>query len=215
MSISPILKKRRITNGFCLRCHTPHLPGLLLCERHRALRTATWQRRVERQTALGLCLRCNDPARPGKKSCEKHGNKIPESKHAGCMHCGDKPLVLGTRQCILHVSEQSKRKLLSSTKYRHDKSANGICPRCVDPVVPGKSMCQIHLDDNKRRVKEYYQTRKDSGLCMKCDENQFRGSWYCLTHRTEQAAKLIAWKQKRMAKNANAKPTTNAAVSQD
>lgn len=76
-------------------------------------------------------------------------------------------------------------------RSRHEREnrqyylANGKCPRCggARPVVPGKTLCEVCLENNRRRTRTRHAKAQSLGLCAVCEkrlpEPGFTTCHYC------------------------------------
>ncbi|MEI6730472.1 MAG: hypothetical protein WCL30_04365 [Pseudomonadota bacterium] len=49
---------------------------------------------------------------------------------------------------------------MASLKLYHSRKALGICVRCEGEVVPGKSMCEFHTEETRKKCLETYHKQK-------------------------------------------------------
>lgn len=77
---------------------------------------------------------------------------------------------------------------IRSRKDRENRQyylSNGRCPRCggVRPVVPGKKLCEVCLEDNRKRTRTRHAKAQSLGLCAVCEkrlpEPGFTTCHYC------------------------------------
>ena len=67
---------------------------------------------------------------------------------------------------------------ISKKTIEHIKT-NDLCPRCGQPNVGGKSLCQKHLDQFAAKTLKYRHARIDRGLCPQCNKTKEKNQYYC------------------------------------
>lgn len=58
----------------------------------------------------------------------------------------------------------------------------GLCIRCTESAVPGRSMCEFHLEQNRKRASKKKMKRRKKGLCYDCDQPAAPGKTRCEYH---------------------------------
>lgn len=82
-------------------------------------------------------------------------------------------------------------------KYKLIKATAGECHSCARKAEPGRSMCDIHLlqmrKRNRKRKKLYYaltlqwmKNQVKQGLCVSCTSPAIGGHRYCAVHVAKQ-----------------------------
>lgn len=61
------------------------------------------------------------------------------------------------------------------------------CLECNQPAAPNRARCSEHLADARRRMRDFYQGRKEAGLCTDCGEPADSGVYCsgCAEHRRQ------------------------------
>lgn len=62
------------------------------------------------------------------------------------------------------------------------KKSDGTCQRCSVRRVPGKTLCQRHVDEGNKASREARHARIAAGLCRLCNEPQAEGKKQCIKH---------------------------------
>ena len=82
---------------------------------------------------------------------------------------------------------------------------------CTADTLPGRSLCQKHLDCQRAKTKAERLARVAAGLCRQCDEKPVKGQTRCERHRVmrtesrerEKAAKFAArWEREQRRRRA-------------
>jgi hypothetical protein len=107
---------------------------------------------------------------------------------------------------------------IGSMGIREERLEAGLCYRCSERRVPGRRLCQKHLDADKARKKGVkpkahwkvaWQSRIDQGLCPICGTEAEAGFKMCELCREERRA----YKKSRREKAPDTSDTTNSDAS--
>jgi hypothetical protein len=66
-----------------------------------------------------------------------------------------------------------------SEKTKEYRKTNNLCPRCGQPKVDGKSMCQRHLDKFANKSLRKRHNRINKGLCPSCGNLNNKNQYFC------------------------------------
>lgn len=84
--------------------------------------------------------------------------------------------------------------------YKRRRNERGLCSACNNPIVPGRTLCQAHIDKMAIRNKERKDRLKAAGLCCSCGKHPSKGTSVlcaeCIARRTAPEIKARARKQK-------------------
>lgn len=58
----------------------------------------------------------------------------------------------------------------------------GLCDRCGEASVPGKTACRKHLDEAAARSARSDVRKRDNGVCLDCNEKVVPGKKFCSVH---------------------------------
>lgn len=83
--------------------------------------------------------------------------------------------------------------------YRRAKKARGECRECTQPVAPGRTRCQYHLDKTKGNVRHNYAIKVALGICAKCSEPAEPEKTLCPRHLDSAADSTRRKRQRRAA----------------
>ena len=61
----------------------------------------------------------------------------------------------------------------------------GLCTSCDEPVVPGRTMCERHLEYQREYRRRVRRERRAEGLCIYCGERLSFKSCLCVRHYLE------------------------------
>lgn len=101
--------------------------------------------RRARRRAMGICIYC----------------PLPAGEFATCDAC--------RKKAIESTAQWRRRKQEHERGQRGQKVDKGSrCSRCTREKVPGKSMCQSHLEWMRERRAAIYKKRKDEKVCIDC-----------------------------------------------
>ena len=84
--------------------------------------------------------------------------------------------------------------------YYKRRTENGICVKCMSPVVPGSVYCAEHREAKAAWAAGRRQTLKASGLCVRCAAPAVAGFTLCDTHLAAARQQSGKTRQRRMAK---------------
>lgn len=142
---------------------------------------STRDRKAEyaRRRAKGLCVRCTNQARPARRTCAE---------------CAEKEKIAWQKKFESNKEEilthWRKVKTIKNRIYRLKKRAQGLCFRCLNKAILGRSFCQKHWDahqkDREKRLaqrKALYAKRRKAGLCGLCTRQAAEDSVWCSFHR--------------------------------
>lgn len=66
-----------------------------------------------------------------------------------------------------------------SEKIKEYRKINNLCPKCGQPKVNGKSLCQKHLDKSANKSRKIRHNRINKGLCPGCGNLNNRNQYFC------------------------------------
>lgn len=93
--------------------------------------------------------------------CHRCGNKL-DGKFRTCADCRKKS---DDRHHRWHIIRKT----------------TGLCTRCDNPVVPGKTHCEAHLEDGRSKANSRREKLQSQGLCLNCQKprGDFFSKSYC------------------------------------
>lgn len=77
--------------------------------------------------------------------------------------------------CII----QQEIKMPISKKTIEYRKTNDLCPRCGQPNIDGKSLCQKHLDEFAAKALKYRHIKISKGLCPECGGKNEKNQYCC------------------------------------
>jgi len=94
------------------------------------------------------------------------------------------------RQKVLALLSEMSPAKVSACLGIHENTVRAIfrasrkaCTRCTKPVIPGKTMCQECLENDRKRIMKRRKQRRRAGLCLECGFPRMDGSQFCSKHR--------------------------------
>ncbi len=137
----------------CLHCPQPPVPGMVNCEKHRAIATKISKQTRGNRRSKGLCVRCGQPSED-KSVCRQcldiDACKYRENKNKGlCATCGDTP-VPGEVLCIKCKTRraQAQRKVKTEAFLAY---GGFVCKCCGETEEAFLCIDHINNDGNIHR----------------------------------------------------------------
>lgn len=124
--------------------------------------------------------------------------KRAEARAAGrCPNCLKRPVKEGLKACEPCLASHRAKDKRFRDRVGPARKALGLCRRCGDLAVEGKSLCGYHAEEVCERNAARFARWKGDGKCIQCGKDPEPGKVRCRPCQDWQNAYLREWRKKK------------------